>query len=86
MKECSGEKVQKIKVAQNDPDGQQDQGDGVVLHVQEEVYQSTPTFRRRVGSAEFFNFYLMSNDLGGGGWATVASPRSMPCRNVALNI
>ena len=26
----------------------QDQGCGVVLHVQEEVYQSTLTFRRRV--------------------------------------
>ena len=49
--------MQKIKVAQNDPldsssqknlpDGQQDQGHGVVLHVQEEVYQSTLTFRRR---------------------------------------
>ena len=49
MKECSGKKVQKINVAQNDPldsssrnnwpDGQQDQGHGV-LHVQEEVYQS----------------------------------------------
>ena len=25
-----------------------DQGHGVVLHVQEEVYQSTLTFRRRV--------------------------------------
>ena len=49
MKECSGKKVQKIKFAQNDPldsssqknlpDGQRDQGRGVVLHVQEEVYQ-----------------------------------------------
>ena len=29
-------------------DQQQDQGRGVVLHVQEEVYQSTLTFRRRV--------------------------------------
>ena len=28
--------------------GQQDQGHGVVLHIQEEVYQSTLTFRRRV--------------------------------------
>ena len=51
MKECSGKKVQKVKVVQNDPldsssqknwpDGQQDQGGGVFLHVQEEVYQST---------------------------------------------
>ena len=49
MKECSGKKVQKVKVSQNDPvyqstpkkfpGGQQDQGHGVVLHVQEEVYQ-----------------------------------------------
>ena len=49
MKECSGKKVQKIKVAQNDPldsssqkngpGGQREQGRGVVLHVQEEVYQ-----------------------------------------------
>ena len=58
MKECSGKKVQKIKVAQNDPldsssqknqpGGQRYQGPGVVLHVQEDVYQSTLTFRRRV--------------------------------------
>ena len=51
MKECSGEKVLIVKVAQNDPldssskknllGGQQDQGHEVVLHVQEEVYQST---------------------------------------------
>ena len=32
----------------NGPDGQQDQGRWVVLHVQEEVYQSTLTFRRKV--------------------------------------
>ena len=48
MKECSGKKVQKKKVAQNDPldsssqknlpGGQRDQGRVVVLHVQEEVY------------------------------------------------
>ena len=47
-----------VKVAQNDPldsssqknlpDGQRDQGRGVVLHVQEEVYQSTLTFKRSV--------------------------------------
>ena len=30
------------------PGGQCDQGHGVVLHVQEEVYNSTLTFRRRV--------------------------------------
>ena len=58
MKECSGKKVQKMKVAQNDPldsssqknlpDGQRDQGREVVLHVQEEVYQSTLTLKRRV--------------------------------------
>ena len=58
MKECSVKKVQKIKVAQNDPldsssqknwpDGQPEQGRGVVLHVQEEVYQLTLIFRRRV--------------------------------------
>ena len=58
MKECSGKKVLIVKVAQNDPldsssqknwpGGQRDQGRGVVLHVQEEVYQSTLTFRRRV--------------------------------------
>ena len=49
MKECSGKKVQIVKVAQNDsldsssqkngPGGQRDQGRGVVLHVQEEVHQ-----------------------------------------------
>ena len=54
----SGKKVQKIKVAQNDlldsssqknqPGGQRDQGRGLVLHVQEEVYQLTLIFRRRV--------------------------------------
>ena len=48
----------KVKVAQNDPldslsqkngpGGQRDQGRGLVLHVQEEVYQLTLTFRRRV--------------------------------------
>ena len=58
MKECSGKKVQKIKVAQNYPldsssqknlpGGQREQGHGAVLHVQEEVYQLTLTFRRRV--------------------------------------
>ena len=58
MKECSGQKVLKAKVAQNDPldsssqnnqpGGQPDQGRGVVLHVQEEVYGSTQTFIRRV--------------------------------------
>ena len=44
-----------VKVAQNDPlnsssqGGQQDEGGGVVLHVQDvQVYQSTLTFRRRV--------------------------------------
>ena len=57
-KECSGKTVHNIKVAQNDPlnssspknrpGGQQDQGCGVVLHVQEEVCQSTLTFGRRV--------------------------------------
>ena len=51
-------KVLEVKVAQNDPldspsqknrpGGQRDQGHGVVLHIQEEVYQLTPTFRRRV--------------------------------------
>ena len=45
--------MQKIKVAQDDPpdsssqknwpDGQPEQGHGVVLYVQEEVYQSTLT-------------------------------------------
>ena len=49
MKECSGKKPQKIKVAQNYPldsssqknlpGGQREQGHGVVLHVQEEVHQ-----------------------------------------------
>ena len=32
----------------NRPPSQREQGYGVVLHVQEEVYQSTLTFRRRV--------------------------------------
>ena len=50
--------MQKIKVAQNDPldsssqknlqGGQREQERGVVLHIQEEVYQSTLIFRRRV--------------------------------------
>ena len=54
----SGTKVQKVKVAQNDPIDwssqknlpgvQRDQENGVVLHVREEVYQSTITLRRRV--------------------------------------
>ena len=53
MKECSGKKVIIAKVAQNAsqkilPGGQQDQRRGVFLHVLEEVYQSTLTFRRRV--------------------------------------
>ena len=53
MKGCSGKKVLKVKVAQNDPfdflsqnswpGGQQDQGHGLALHVQEEIYQSTLT-------------------------------------------
>ncbi len=53
-----GKKVLMVKVAQDDPlnsssqknwpGRQQDQGCGVVLHVQEEVYQTTLTFRRRV--------------------------------------
>ena len=34
--------------AKNLPSGQHNQGHGVVLHFQEEVYQSTLTFRRRV--------------------------------------
>ena len=48
----------KVKVAQNDPfgspsqknclGGQRDQERGVILHVQEEAYQSTVAFRRRV--------------------------------------
>ena len=48
----------KVKEALNDPldsssqkklpGGQRNQGRGVVLHVQEEFYQSTLTFRRRV--------------------------------------
>ena len=65
MKECSGEKVLIVKVAQNDPldssskknlpGGQQDQGHEVVLHVQEEVYQSTLTLKRRIaGDQERF--------------------------------
>ena len=49
MKECSREKVQEGKKSEYDPPypsrssvgpgGQQDQGYGVVLHVQGEVYQ-----------------------------------------------
>ena len=60
MKECYGKKVLIVKVSLNNPldspsqknlpDGQQGQGHGVVLHVQEEVYQSTLTFRSRVAS------------------------------------
>ena len=58
MKECYGKKVLIVKVAQIDPldsssqknlpDGQRDQGHGVVLHVQEEVYQLTLFFSRKV--------------------------------------
>ena len=57
MKECSGKKVLLVKVAHNAPldsssqknlPGGQDQGHVVVLHVQEEVYQSTLTFRKRI--------------------------------------
>ena len=53
MKECYGKKVLIVKVATlthpaNWPGGQRDQGPGVGLHVQEEVYQSILTFRRRV--------------------------------------
>ena len=57
-KKFISKKVLIVQVAQNDPldsssqknlpGGQQDQGLGVVLHVQEEVYQSTLTFKRRV--------------------------------------
>ena len=32
----------------NRPGGQREQGRGLVLHVQDEVYQLTLTFRRRV--------------------------------------
>ena len=39
------------------PCGQQDQGRKVVLHVQEEVYQSTLTFRRSV--AKNFDFLVL---------------------------
>ena len=34
--------------AKNLPGGQQDQGHEVVLHVQEEFYQSTLTLKRRI--------------------------------------
>ena len=60
MKESCGKKVLIVKVAQDDPldstsqkklpGVQLDQGHGAVLHVQEEVYQLTLTFRRRVAS------------------------------------
>ncbi len=49
MKEFSVKKVLIVRVAQNDPldsvgqINQGDQGHGIVLHVQEEVYQSTLT-------------------------------------------
>ena len=58
MKEYSGKNVLIVKVAQNDPldsSSQKkknrrtaDQGHGVVLHVQEEVYQLTLTFTKSV--------------------------------------
>ena len=36
----------------NWPDGQREQGSGVVLHVPEEVYQLTLIFRRRVSTIQ----------------------------------
>ena len=65
MKECSGNKVLIVKVAQNDPldssskknlpGGQRHHGYEVVLHVQEEVYQSNLTLKRRIaGDQERF--------------------------------
>ena len=70
MKECSGKKVLIVKVAQNDPidsssqkswpGGQRDQGCGVVLHVQEEVYQSTLTLRRRVAKYHVLRSEIMT--------------------------
>ena len=57
-KKFISKKVLIVKVAHNGPldsssqknvpGGQRDKGRGVVLHVQEEVYQSTLTFKRRV--------------------------------------
>ena len=57
MKECSREKVLKGKKSHNDPPypsrslvgpgGQQDQEQGVVLHVQEEGYQPPKTSRSK---------------------------------------
>ena len=57
-KKFINKKVLLVKVAQNGPldsssqknlpGGQRDQGRGLVLHVQEEVYQLTLTFRKRV--------------------------------------
>ena len=72
MKECSGEKVLIVKVAQNYPldsssrwtvpGGQWDEGHEVVLHVQEEVYQSTLTLKRRIaGDQERFWFVSLSH-------------------------
>ena len=65
MKEYSSKKGLIVKVAQNDPldssskknlpGVQQDQVHEVVLHVQEEVYQSTLTLKRRIaGDQEWF--------------------------------
>ena len=60
MKECSGKKVLIVKVAQIDPldsFGQKidqvdsNMGYGIVLHVQEELHQSTLIFRMRVASS-----------------------------------
>ena len=46
----------------NWPGGQQDKGPEVVLHVQEEVYQSTLTLKRRVaGDQEWFWFVSLSH-------------------------
>ena len=81
-KKFISKKVLLLKEAQNGPldssspknlpGGQQDQGRGIVLHVQEEVYGLTLNFKRRVNKyyrmsmrcTEFRNFDVCPNTLG----------------------
>ena len=65
MKECSGKSDSEwstwLTQPKNWPGGQQDQGHEVVLHVQEEVYQLTITFRRRIAGDQKFWFVRLTH-------------------------